>query len=99
MASSRAERSGNGRSSMTPTCPLLSEQVSSMSKPDESMSLLQEATLEDCVVNQPLGPHQLDYEGLGLRDGDEIVDIPSSDESIKYILRNGKLVTIKIPAR
>ncbi len=79
--------------------PIAFKQVSSMSKPDESMRLLHEATLEDCVVNQPLGPHQLDYEGLGLKDGDEVVDIPSSDESTKYILRNGKLVTVKIPAQ
>ena len=79
--------------------PVAFKRVSSMSKPDESMSLLHEATLEDCVVNQPLGPHQLDYEGLGLKDGDEVMDIPNSDESIKYILSNGKLVTVKNSAR
>ena len=51
------------------------------------------------MVNKPLDPHQFDYEGLGLKDGDEVMDIPSSDESTKYILRNGKLVTVKISAR
>ncbi len=76
--------------------PVSFKQVSSPSNPDESARLLHEATLEDCVVNQPLGPHQFDFEGLGLKDGDEVVDIPSSNESSKYILRNGKLVTVKI---
>ena len=67
--------------------------------PDGSLSLQQDATLEDCVVNKPLDPHQFDYEGLGLKDGDEVMDIPNSDDSIKYILRNGKLVKVENSAR
>ena len=53
-------------------------------EPDGSLNLQQDATLEDCVVNKPLDPHQFDYEGLGLKDGDEVMDIPNSDEVQVY---------------
>ena len=44
--------------------------------PDGTLNLQLDATLEDCVVNKPLDPHQFDPEGLGLKDGDEVMDIP-----------------------
>jgi len=33
-----------------------------------------ECTLESCFVNRPLGSHQFDYQGLGLKEGDLVVD-------------------------
>jgi RNA polymerase sigma factor (sigma-70 family) len=40
----------------------------------ETFSMRQSAELVDCVLNQPLNPHQFDYEGLGIQNGDVIVD-------------------------
>ena len=33
-----------------------------------------ESKLENCVLNRPLDPHQFDHAGLGMADGDLIID-------------------------
>jgi len=48
------------------------------------------------VLNQPLDPHQFDYEGLGPKNGDVV---GNSTDSVKHLLKNGKLVKIENTAR
>ena len=56
---------------------------------DGTLDNQRHATLEDSVVNKPLDPHQFDYEGLGLKDGDVIND---DGERVQYVLKDGKPV-------
>ena len=49
------------------------------------------ATLEDCVLNQPLDPHQFDYQGLGLKDGELIID---KIENTVYVMKQGEPVKL-----
>ena len=63
---------------------------------DGTLSTQCDATLEECALNKPLRPHQFDYEGLGLVDGDEIHSFEGGDI---YLITNGQLQKIKAPAR
>jgi RNA polymerase sigma factor (sigma-70 family) len=56
-----------------------------------TLSFGQTATLVDCVLNQPLDPHQFDYDGLGIQDGDVIVDHVARTVSA---WRNGRAVKL-----
>lgn len=55
------------------------------------MSRERHATLGDCVVNGPLDPHQFDERGLGLRDGDLILN---QSKRVAYIMKSGKSVKL-----
>lgn len=44
--------------------------------------------LEECILNQPLNKHQFDYQGLGMTDGDLVVD---KIENVVYNLKGEKL--------
>ena len=63
---------------------------------DGSLSTQCDATLEDCLLNRPLKPHQFDYAGLGLVDGDEIHGIEDGND---YLITNGRLQKVEKPAR
>jgi hypothetical protein len=65
--------------------------IKHMAHEDGAPETQRDATLEDCVLNQPLDPHQFDYEGLGLKDGDMIND---HIDRVYYTLKNGKLVKL-----
>jgi len=80
-----------------PYLPSAYKQISFLD--DGSLSMQCDATLEDCVLNKPLDPHQFDYEGLGLKDGDEVMNSTDTVDSIRYMLRNGKLVKAKDSVR
>jgi hypothetical protein len=54
-------------------------------------SIDREARLVDCVLNRPLDPHQFDHRGLGMRDGDLIID---EVKRVGYILRDGETVKL-----
>jgi RNA polymerase sigma factor (sigma-70 family) len=58
---------------------------------DEQLSHEAKAVLAECALNQPLDPHQFDYQGLGAADGDVIVDYI---DRIVYAFRNGKPVKL-----
>ncbi|MHC5540368.1 TolB family protein, partial [Singulisphaera rosea] len=51
----------------------------------------QHATLRDCVVNGPLDPHQFDERGLGLQDGDLILN---RVEQVAYVMKAGEPVKL-----
>jgi RNA polymerase sigma factor (sigma-70 family) len=55
------------------------------------LSKEQETTLSNCVVNQPLDPHQFDHAGLGMADGDLIVD---EQKRVGYIIKDGEPVKL-----
>jgi hypothetical protein len=63
---------------------------------DGTLSMQCDAKLEDCLLNNPLKPHQFDYEGLGLVDGDEIHGLEGGND---YLITNGGLQKIVRPAR
>lgn len=42
----------------------------------------------DCAVNHPIDPSRFTYAGLGMRDGDLVMD---RIEGVAYILRDGEL--------
>jgi hypothetical protein len=50
-----------------------------------------ESKLSDCILNQPLEPHQFDHRGLGMQDGDLIID---EVKRIGYIIKDGKPVKL-----
>ncbi len=50
-----------------------------------------ESKLSDCILNRPLDPHQFDHAGLGLADGDLIVD---EVERVGYIIKDGEPVKL-----
>ncbi|QEH37761.1 ECF RNA polymerase sigma factor SigW [Aquisphaera giovannonii] len=60
-------------------------------RPDGVLSRGLEARLKDCAVNRPLDPHQFDERGLGLEDGDLILD---HNERVAYIMKGGKPVRL-----
>jgi RNA polymerase sigma factor (sigma-70 family) len=55
------------------------------------LSKEQETMLSKCVVNQPLDPHQFDYAGLGMADGDLIID---EAKRVGYIIKAGEPVKL-----
>lgn len=50
-----------------------------------------ECTLESCSVNHPIDPHQFDYQGLGLLEGDLVVD---KIEKRMLIMKDGQPVKL-----
>ncbi len=50
-----------------------------------------ESRLANCVLNQPLDPHQFDHAGLGMADGDLIID---ELKRVGYIIRDGEPVKL-----
>lgn len=50
-----------------------------------------ESTLTECVLNPPLDPHQFDEFGLGVVDGDLVLNY---QEHVGYIVRNGAIVKL-----
>ena len=59
--------------------------------PDGRLSLEQHTKLKACVLNLPLNPHQFDEQGLGLNDGDLILN---HVERVAYIIKGGKSVKL-----
>jgi hypothetical protein len=59
--------------------------------PDGGLSNERTAKLHDCVLNEPLDPHQFDYQGLGASDGDVIVNYI---DRVVYSFRGGKTVKL-----
>ena len=55
------------------------------------LSHQREVTLEQCSLNQPLDSHQFDYQGLGLRDGDLVVD---NIEKAMRVMKDGEAVKL-----
>jgi hypothetical protein len=47
-----------------------------------------EANLITCEINSPLDPHQFDYQGLGLKDGELVID---EIENVVYVINGGAL--------
>ena len=82
--------SGNGRSSMASQCPRPTG-LSPTMRPDGGPSLERKAELVDCVLNQPLDPHQFDEQGLGLKDGDVIVN---HIDRVVYKVKDGRPVKL-----
>jgi len=50
-----------------------------------------ECTLESCSVNHPLDSHQFDYQGLGLKEGDLVVD---KINKMMLIMKDGQAVKL-----
>jgi RNA polymerase sigma factor (sigma-70 family) len=50
-----------------------------------------ESKLSDCALNQPLDPHQFDHTGLGMADGELIVD---EAKRVGYIIKAGEPVKL-----
>jgi RNA polymerase sigma factor (sigma-70 family) len=59
--------------------------------PGGGLSKEQHTTLKECVLNGPLGPHQFDEQGLGLNDGDLVLN---HLERVAYIVKDGKAVKL-----
>ena len=51
-----------------------------------------ESMLENCRLNQPLNPHQFDHHGLGMVDGELIID---HVKRVVYVLKNGEPVKLE----
>ncbi len=51
------------------------------------LTRMRECELVECEVNQPLVPYQFDYQGLGLKDGDMLLD---KIEEVVYIMEDGE---------
>ena len=58
---------------------------------DGGLSKEQETKLKECVLNGPLGPHQFDERGLGLADGDIVLN---HLERVTYIIKGGEPVKL-----
>ena len=58
---------------------------------DGGLSKEQESRLKECVLNRPLGPHQFDERGLGLSDGDLVLN---HLERVAYIIKGGESVKL-----
>jgi RNA polymerase sigma factor (sigma-70 family) len=58
---------------------------------DGALSRELKARLSECVLNADLPPHQFDEAGLGLSDGDLVVNYP---ERVAYLMKGGKPVRI-----
>jgi RNA polymerase sigma factor (sigma-70 family) len=59
--------------------------------PGGDLSREQESKLANCVLNQPLDPHQFDHTGLGMADGDLIID---EQKRLGYIIKDGEPVKL-----
>ena len=59
--------------------------------PGGSPSRRRESKLENCVLNQPLDAHQFDHAGLGMADGDLIID---EAKRVGYIIKDGEPVKL-----
>ncbi|WP_206107904.1 sigma-70 family RNA polymerase sigma factor [Paludisphaera rhizosphaerae] len=60
-------------------------------EPGGEVSLEHESKLLECVLNQPLDAHQFDEFGLGVADGDIILN---HKERVGYIVRDGAIVKL-----
>jgi RNA polymerase sigma factor (sigma-70 family) len=59
--------------------------------PGGDLSMERETKLSNCVLNQPLDPHQFDHAGLGMADGDLIID---EQKRVGYIIKDGEPVKL-----
>jgi Tol biopolymer transport system component len=59
--------------------------------PGGGLSKEQQTRLKECALNRPLGPHQFDERGLGLNDGDLVLN---HLERVAYIIRGGEPVKL-----
>jgi RNA polymerase sigma factor (sigma-70 family) len=59
--------------------------------PGGEISKDQVTKLKSCAINRPLGPHQFDERGLGLSDGDLVLNHP---ERVAYIIKGGEPVKL-----
>ncbi len=59
--------------------------------PGGELSKEQLTRLKECALNRPLGPHQFDERGLGLSDGDLILN---HLERVAYIIKGGEPVKL-----
>jgi RNA polymerase sigma factor (sigma-70 family) len=59
--------------------------------PGGDLSMERESKLSNCVLNQPLDPHQFDHAGLGMADGDLIID---EQKRVGYIIKDGEPVKL-----
>jgi len=59
--------------------------------PGGGLSKEQEARLPECTLNRPLVPHQFDERGLGLNDGDLVLN---HLERVAYIIKGGEPVKL-----
>jgi RNA polymerase sigma factor (sigma-70 family) len=59
--------------------------------PGGELSKDQVTKLKSCTINRPLGPHQFDERGLGLSDGDLVLNHP---ERVAYIIKGGEPVKL-----
>jgi len=50
-----------------------------------------DVSIEDCILNRPLDPHQFDCQGLGLKDGELVID---KIENAVYVMKNGTLTKL-----
>src|SRR5262249_45452491 len=58
---------------------------------DNQPSKEQTTRLTECALNQPLGPHQFDERGLGMSDGDLVLN---HLERVAYIIKGGAPVKL-----
>jgi Tol biopolymer transport system component len=58
---------------------------------DNQPSKEQTTRLTECALNQPLGPHQFDEQGLGMSDGDLVLN---HLERVAYIIKGGEPVKL-----
>jgi Tol biopolymer transport system component len=59
--------------------------------PNGGLSKEQQTTLKECALNRPLDSHQFDERGLGLSDGDLILN---HFERVAYIMKGGESVKL-----
>jgi hypothetical protein len=59
--------------------------------PGGALSKEQVAKLTECTLNKPLGLHQFDEQGLGMVDGDLVLDHP---KKVVYIIKGGEPVKL-----
>ncbi len=55
------------------------------------LSMERESKLSNGIVNRPLDPHQFDHAGLGMADGDLIID---EQKRVGYIIKDGEPVKL-----
>jgi hypothetical protein len=64
---------------------------SSFHGPDHTLSYERVSTLKDCALNKPLDAHQFDYQALGMKDGELVLN---DIERTVYKLKEGSLVKL-----
>jgi hypothetical protein len=64
---------------------------SSFNAPDRTLSYERVCTLKYCALNKPLDAHQFDYEALGMKDGELVLN---NIERVVYKLNDGGLVKL-----